>query len=148
MNNVEISYEFGGPSRHEHIVSIPISVNESSFSSGYYINKQKYKIQEAAEFLNRLPGRSYLKRQSMHVQIWHPCLLIQKYITPKHSSELQTTPILTYIYHDFSTGVGAIRLFFGSLISSLSLSLASRFVPATLPAALRGVSGGVVIGTP
>ena len=33
-------------------------------------------------------------------------------------------------------------------MSSFSLSLASRFVPATLPAALLGVSGGVVRGTP
>lgn len=51
-------------------------------------------------------------------------------------------------HHGFSTGVGAIRLFFGSLLSSFSLSLASRFVPATLPVVLLGVSGGVVSGTP
>lgn len=44
--------------------------------------------------------------------------------------------------------VGAIRLFFGSLESSFSLSLASLLVPATLPVALLGVSGGVVTGTP
>lgn len=47
-----------------------------------------------------------------------------------------------------STRVGAIRLFFGSLISSFSPSLASRLVPATLPVKLLGVSGGVVTGTP
>lgn len=48
------------------------------------------------------------------------------------------------------TRVGAILLFFGSLavVSSFSLSLASRFVPAALLFELRGVSGGVVIGTP
>ena len=40
------------------------------------------------------------------------------------------------------------RRFLGSLPSSFSLSLASLFVPATLPAALLGVSGGVVNGTP
>lgn len=42
------------------------------------------------------------------------------------------------------------RRFFGSLISSFSLSLASLFVPARLPlpVALLGVSGGVVKGTP
>lgn len=47
-----------------------------------------------------------------------------------------------------STRVGAIRLFLGSLPSSLSLSLASRLVPTALPATPRGVSGGVVSGTP
>ena len=44
------------------------------------------------------------------------------------------------------------RRFFGSLVSTDSLSLASRFDPATLPATLDppplGVSGGVVRGTP
>lgn len=44
------------------------------------------------------------------------------------------------------------RRFFGSCLSSFSLSLASRLVPATLPvtlpAVLLGVSGGVVRGTP
>ena len=45
--------------------------------------------------------------------------------------------------------VGANRLFFRSVpLSSLSLSLASLLVPDTLVAVLRGVSGGVVIGTP
>lgn len=39
------------------------------------------------------------------------------------------------------------RRFLGSLTSSLSLSLASRLVPAALPVALLGVSGGVLIGT-
>lgn len=52
------------------------------------------------------------------------------------------------LYGFVSTGVGAIRLFFGSLVSSFSPSLASRLVPAALPAALLGVSGGVVMGTP
>lgn len=47
-----------------------------------------------------------------------------------------------------STGVGAMRLFFGSWVSSFSLSLASRLLPATLTDALLGVSGGVVMGTP
>jgi hypothetical protein len=47
-----------------------------------------------------------------------------------------------------STRVGAIRLFLGSLASSFSLSLASRLLPATVALALRGVSGGVVNGTP
>ena len=47
-----------------------------------------------------------------------------------------------------STGVGAIRLFFGSFVSSFSLSLASRLMPAVVLPACRGVSGGVVIGTP
>lgn len=42
------------------------------------------------------------------------------------------------------TTVGAIRLFLG-LLSSFSLSLASRFEPEE---EVRGVSGGVVIGTP
>ena len=49
------------------------------------------------------------------------------------------------------TNVGAIRLFLGSLPSSFSLSLASpgRLFDADRPSApLRGVSGGVVIGTP
>lgn len=36
----------------------------------------------------------------------------------------------------------------GSLLSSFSLSLASLLVPATLPVAFLGVSGGVVRGTP
>jgi hypothetical protein len=45
--------------------------------------------------------------------------------------------------------VGAILRFLGWLTpSSFSLSLASRFAPATLFAVLRGVSGGVVMGTP
>lgn len=55
------------------------------------------------------------------------------------------------LYYAFSTGVGAMRRFFGCDDSSFSLSLAwlaSRFVPVTLPVALRGVSGGVVMGTP
>jgi hypothetical protein len=47
-----------------------------------------------------------------------------------------------------STLVGAMRLFFGSLVSSRSLSLASLLTPAALPVALLGVSGGVVTGTP
>lgn len=47
-----------------------------------------------------------------------------------------------------STRVGAIRLFLGSFASSFSLSLASRLLPATVALALRGVSGGVVNGTP
>lgn len=47
-----------------------------------------------------------------------------------------------------STGIGAILLFFGSLPSPSSLSLASLFVPVRLFVALRGVSGGVVMGTP
>lgn len=45
--------------------------------------------------------------------------------------------------------VGAIRFFFGRPSgSSFSLSLSSLFCPATLAPVLRGVSGGVVIGTP
>lgn len=45
--------------------------------------------------------------------------------------------------------VGAILLFLGSPPdSSCSLSLASLFIPATVFAVLRGVSGGVVMGTP
>lgn len=47
-----------------------------------------------------------------------------------------------------STRVGAILLFLGSLTSSFSLSLASRLLPTTVALALRGVSGGVVNGTP
>lgn len=47
------------------------------------------------------------------------------------------------------TNVGATLLFLGcEPESSFSLSLWSLFVPATLPAVLRGVSGGVAIGTP
>lgn len=44
-----------------------------------------------------------------------------------------------------STGVGAILRFLGSFVSSFSLSVASLLMPATL---VRGVSGGVVMGTP
>ena len=45
--------------------------------------------------------------------------------------------------------VGAIFRFLGCVpLSSFSLSLASRLVPATLFVVLRGVSGGVVMGTP
>lgn len=47
------------------------------------------------------------------------------------------------------SSVGAILFFFGfEPVSSFSLSLSSLLEPATLPAVLRGVSGGVVIGTP
>ena len=47
------------------------------------------------------------------------------------------------------TSVGAILFFFDcDPESSFSLSLNSLFEPATLPVVLRGVSGGVVIGTP
>lgn len=60
---------------------------------------------------------------------------------------LKYTVNITYFVSE-ATKVGAIRLFFGSFVSSFSLSLASLFVPATLPVALLGVSGGVVIGTP
>lgn len=79
------------------------------------------------------------------------CSRVQKLVMPSFSyqfEKLRLNPILLYTLYSFSTTVGAIRLFFISLISSLSLSLASRFVPATLPAALLGVSGGVVMGTP
>lgn len=45
--------------------------------------------------------------------------------------------------------MGATLLFLGfDPESSFSLSLWSLLVPATLPAVLRGVSGGVAIGTP
>ena len=40
------------------------------------------------------------------------------------------------------------RLFFGSLLSSFSISLASRLLPAVPTVAFLGVSGGVVNGTP
>lgn len=51
-------------------------------------------------------------------------------------------------YDGFSTGVGAIRRFLGSLTSSFSFSLASRLVPAALTIMVRGVSGGVATGIP
>lgn len=44
--------------------------------------------------------------------------------------------------------VGAILLFFGWPPSSSSLSLTSRFKPEGTAAVFRGVSGGVVMGTP
>lgn len=46
------------------------------------------------------------------------------------------------------TSVGAIRLLFGGAPSSSSLSLVSRLTPDGTAAELRGVSGGVVMGTP
>ena len=47
-----------------------------------------------------------------------------------------------------STGVGAIRLFFGACPSSCSLSLTSLLRPAAGAVPFRGVSGGVVNDTP
>lgn len=63
-------------------------------------------------------------------------------------SPLEYHSLTRFVYGLVSMSVGAIRRFLGSLISSLSLSLASLFAPATLPLVLLGVSGGVVIGMP
>ena len=46
------------------------------------------------------------------------------------------------------TSVGAILLFFGWPPSSSSLSLTSRLAAEGTEAVFRGVSGGVVMGTP
>lgn len=73
-----------------------------------------------------------------------------RYAIPQTCKNTMPSKDSSHSYNPYafgSTGVGAIRLFLG-FPSSFSLSLASRFVPAVADTLLRGVSGGVVIGTP